>query len=122
LTLKHFILDIKGEIKGIHRNLVDNEVRYVKRLVEREAKGMVVVLRRDKKTKLANLIKFGSDDDEDGEDGEDGEDDVELPSSTGSSPSSSSGATPVPAAVPRSRLGRDGVEAVEVILYSHWLL
>ena len=123
LTCKHFISDIKDEIYGIHRNLMDNEVRYVKRLVEREAKGLVVVLRRDKKTKLANLLKFDSDvNDEDDEDDEDGQDDGEIPSSTGSSPSSLSGSTSLKAA-PRKRLGgRVVVEEVEVNQYSRWLM
>ncbi len=77
----------------------------------------MVVLRRDKITKLANLIKF--DGDEDDEDDEDGQDDGEFPSSIGSSPSSSSpspssGAMPLKAA-PRKRLGgRVGDGAVEV--------
>jgi hypothetical protein len=77
-------------------------------------------LRRDKKTKLANLVKFDSDVDD--EDDEDGQDYGEIPSSTGSSPSSLSGSTSLKAA-PRKRLGgKVVVEEVEVNQYSRWLM
>jgi hypothetical protein len=71
------VSDIQQEIKMIHQNLADNEVRYVKRLVGRATKGEVVVLRRGKKTKLASMISYhtGEESSSDGDQNMDEEDD-----------------------------------------------
>jgi hypothetical protein len=54
------VIEIVREIYAIHGNRVDNEVRYLKSIVGQEfPDGKVAVQRRNKKTKLVNVLVLG---------------------------------------------------------------
>ncbi len=63
------VIDIVREIYTIHGNRVDNEVRYLKSIVGQEfPDGKVAVQRRNKKTKLVNVLVLGKVDEKEDDD------------------------------------------------------
>lgn len=59
-ALSFSIADIRDEIHQIHANRTDNEVRYLKSLVSKDyPDGDVALQRRNRKTKLVDVVVMG---------------------------------------------------------------
>ncbi len=102
--------DIRGEIMQIHQNRTDNEVRYLKAIVSKEyPEGNVAIQRRNKKTKLVDVVILGKkllDGDEEQEEEEGGDARVQssVPNAT------------VPKKVAKGKSATEGEPPTKVIL------